>query len=127
MNNIIFAEKDLIILIHDDQINRYGGNLGFLNENLLDSAIGAVKQTYGGNFLNKFPHEMASTYMFSICKNHAFLDGNKRTAVSTLLTFLDMNNYTLNLSESELYNISIKVAEGSMKKDQLSKIILENI
>lgn len=59
---------------------------------------------------------MAAAYLYSICRNHPFLDGNKRTAVSCTLTFLALNDIWIEADENEFYEIVIAVAEGRASK-----------
>ena len=59
---------------------------------------------------------MAAAYLYGICRNHPFVDGNKRTAAATALTFLDMNGIELDVAEDDLYDLVIGVAEGRVSK-----------
>ncbi len=55
--------------------------------------------------------------------NHAFVDGNKRTAFAVMVTFLDLNGYTLNLSQEEAYNLVIGVVQREITKEELSILL----
>ena len=78
-----------IIVIHDRQISRHGGASGMRDRGLLEAAIARPinKHSYGETDL----FELATAYAFGIAKAHAFVDGNKRTALVTTLTFLLIN------------------------------------
>ena len=65
---------------------------------------------------------MAAAYLFHLCQNHAFLDGNKRIGASTALVFLYLNDWELNLPESELVNLVLDVASGVIGKTKLTSI-----
>ena len=83
---------------------------------LLHSAMGNAEATFGAVFLHETIFEMAAAYLYGICRNHPFVDGNKRTAVATALTFLDMNGVEVNANENEFYDLVIGVAEGRVSK-----------
>jgi death on curing protein len=66
---------------------------------------------------------MASAYLFHIVKNHAFLDGNKRTGLLAALVFLKLNGVNVVDRDSLLYDVTIAVAEGRLDKDGLAAIL----
>ena len=65
---------------------------GLRDRALLESAVAAPQASYGGEFLIEDPIEIAAAYLFYLCRNHAFLDGNKRTALASAVLFLRMND-----------------------------------
>lgn len=76
---------------------------------------------FGGEFLHTTIYEMAAAYAFHICKNHPFLDGNKRTAYSVMLLFLSLNDFDFVDDDQEHYAVMMAVANGEMTKQQLSE------
>ena len=84
-----------VIEIHDREIADAGGLSGVRDFNALESALAAPQASFGGQFIMDI-FEMAATYINSIALNHPFLDGNKRTALATSLTFLFMNGFEIN-------------------------------
>jgi death-on-curing protein len=112
----LFLTLDEILSLHEDQIRRYGGSGGVRDLGLLQSAIGTVTATFGGAFLHGSLFEMAAAYLFHICRNHAFVDGNKRTAVAAALTFLEMNGVEIDAGEKDFYDLVIGVAERKVTK-----------
>ncbi len=82
----------------------------------MESAIGSAAATFGGAFLNETPLDMSAAYLYGICRNHPFVDGNKRTATATALVFLDLNGVWVEADEDEFYDLVIGVAEGSGEK-----------
>lgn len=83
----LFLTLDEVLGLHDDQIRLFGGSGGIRDLGLLQSAIGNVAATFGGRFLHETLFEMAAAYLYGICRNHPFIDGNKRTAADAALTF----------------------------------------
>jgi len=69
---------------------RYGGKPSLRDEKLLESALES-EATFEGEYLHKSIYEMAAAYGFHLCKNHPFIDGNKRIALIALFTFLYVN------------------------------------
>ena len=77
--------------IHAEVLAAHGGSDGLRDQALLESAVAAPQATYGGEPLFKDPLEIAAAYLFYLCRNHAFVDGNKRTALAACLVFLEAN------------------------------------
>ncbi len=86
-----FLQIQDVLLLHGDQVDRYGGEHGVRDLALLESAVAQPQATFGGEFLHKDLFEMAAAYLFHIVQNHPLVDGNKRTGLVTALTFLDFN------------------------------------
>jgi len=77
--------------IHGEVLAAHGGAAGIRDETLLESAVAAPQASMMGQPLISDPIEIAAAYLFYICKNHAFVDGNKRTALAACLVFLEEN------------------------------------
>lgn len=97
--SIVFLTLGDILEIHKDQIQRYGGSYGIRDEHLLLSSIAQPYATFGSKFLHKTVHDKASAYLFHICQSHPFIDGNKRTSLTSALTFLFINGYSIEYDE----------------------------
>ena len=77
--------------IHAEVLAAHGGLAGVRDEALLESAVAAPQATMMGRPLIGDPIEIAAAYLFYLCRNHAFIDGNKRTALACCLVFLEAN------------------------------------
>ena len=77
--------------IHAEVIAANGGSKGLRDEGLLESAVAAPQATFGGEPLMQNTGEIAAAYLFYLCRNHPFVDGNKRTALAACLVFLEVN------------------------------------
>lgn len=77
--------------IHEEVLLAHGGSPGIRDEALLESAVAAPQATMMGRLLISEPVEIAAAYLFYICRNHAFIDGNKRAALASCLVFLKVN------------------------------------
>jgi death-on-curing protein len=122
MNGFIFLTLSDVIEIHRDQIERYGGQYGIRDIKLLQSAIGMPEASFDGEFLHPDVFEMAAAYAYHICKNHPFIDGNKRTALVCSLVFLEFNGISLDDPMGMLYDAMVSVALGGMKKHELAEV-----
>jgi death-on-curing protein len=116
----LFLSLEEVLAIHEDRIRRYGGSSGIRDLTLLESAMGVVSATFGGEFLHHTLFEMGAAYLFHICRNHPFLDGNKRTALACSLAFLGMNGVRIRSSEDDLYDLVIRVASGKASKAEVA-------
>jgi len=78
--------------IHHEVLAAHGGARVIRDEALLESAVAAPQATLMGKPLISDPVEIAAAYLFYLCRNHPFVDGNKRTALAACLVFLDNND-----------------------------------
>ena len=78
-------------VIHQEVLAAHGGGDGLRDEALLESALAAPQATWGGEPIMSDGVEIAAAYLFYLCRNHPFVDGNKRTALAACLVFLDRN------------------------------------
>jgi death-on-curing protein len=115
-----FLELDEILEIHALQLDEFGGMAGVRDRGLLESAVEQPRATAFGDLLHADLFEMAAAYLFHIVKNHAFLDGNKRTALVAALVFLDINGVSLERDDERLYELTMAAAEGRADKTQIA-------
>lgn len=124
---IKFPDKETIITFHNDQIDKYGGSKGIRDENLLESALAQPEATFGGECVHEDIFMIAASYGFHICSNHPFYDGNKRTALIAMYTFLFVNGYRINADKKTLYAIMMDLASGKVEKEELAAFLRENV
>lgn len=115
----IFLTLDEVLEIHQDQIANYGGSPGLRDPGLLKSAIAQPESTFEGKYLHHGIFHMAAAYLFHICQNHPFEDGNKRAAFMAAFVFLDINGYSFEAPEDEVEPFVRGVAEGKATKEQI--------
>jgi death-on-curing protein len=113
MNEPNWITKDILLAVHAELLNRFGGLSGIRDEGLLDSALNRPKHllSYGGPTL----FQMAASYSHGIVKNHPFLDGNKRTGFMSAYIFLGVNGWSLEAPEEEavLETLALAASETS--------------
>ena len=122
MREPVFLSLDEILEIHEQQIERYGGSVGLRDAAGLESAAATPQATFGGEFLHTSIPTMAAAYLFHLCQNHAFIDGNKRVGANAAITFLLMNNWDASFDEDELVNLVLSVASAGLSKPRLIEI-----
>ncbi|MFT4606089.1 MAG: death-on-curing protein [Rhodothermales bacterium] len=112
-------------MLHAESLNYFGGLPGVRDEGLLESAIDRPRNKFGlGNTTDLF--ELAAAYGFGIAKNHAFMDGNKRTALLSIRAFLFRNGYSFAPKETETVTMIEGLAAGGIDEDMLARWIGEN-
>lgn len=109
--------------IHDEVLSTHGGARGIRDEALLESAVAAPQATMMGQPVMPNPIEIGAAYLFYLCRNHAFVDGNKRTALAACLVFLESNNLLPNakLPTDEWEAFVLDVAAGKLDRDQTTQ------
>lgn len=121
-----FIPNRIVATIHSDLLQRYGGRPGLRDPNLLDSALAQPRVTVGGKFAHKTLFDKAAAYGFHVCKNHPFVDGNKRVAFVLMDIFLQKNGWEITANEEEAYSMMMSLASGKLSKAQLSKWLKEH-
>jgi death on curing protein len=115
---------DQVIAIHSRQLRRFGGAAGLRDEGLLRSAIERP--------INKWHYEraklpeLAAAYAFGLAKNHAFVDGNKRMAFMSMMTFLWKNGVRFAPDQAQATNIIMSLAAGEVSEESLARWIRDN-
>ena len=124
---MILLSKEDILLLHEQLIERYGGLSGVRDEGLLDSALNAPFQGFGGvDFYPSIP-EKTVRLCFGLVKNHPFFDGNKRIGAMALLVVLDLNHYMLRTSQGELSEIILKLAANEITDTDLLQWVYDHL
>lgn len=116
---LYFLTLEDVLEIHSDQIKRYGGKEGIRSQHLLLSALAQPSSMFEGKYLHHSLYEKAAAYLFHICQNHPFIDGNKRVALVSTLIFLDLNHHSISYREEQLEDLVLSVAKGKIKKEQI--------
>ena len=116
---MIFFEYEQVVKLHSSLIAKTGGMDGVRDENLLDSALKAPFQTFGGNELYPDVLDKAAQLCYSLIENHPFADGNKRIGVHLTLLFLKLNNVDLMYSQQDLIDFGLNIASGKMSKKDI--------
>lgn len=111
---IVWIGKPLILAIHDRQLAEHGGAGGIRDDALLDSALARPRQMFAYGDPPPDHAALAASLAYGLARNHAFVDGNKRTAAVACETFLMLNGLTLEADDLMLYPLYIGLAEGCL-------------
>lgn len=109
---------DAAIAIHAEVLAAHGGGTGLRSRDLLESAIAAPQATMMGAPLISDPVEIAAAYLFYLCSNHPFVDGNKRVALATCLVVLSANVLlpSEELAIDDWESLTLDVAAGALSR-----------
>jgi death on curing protein len=118
--------KDIILILHEESIKKYGGAFGIRDEGLMESAIARPLQSFDGNDLYPSIIEKASAIIESIIINHPFVDGNKRTGYLAMLAYLKIGNIEIMASNDELYNFTISISTSEIHFDEIVHWLKQN-
>lgn len=110
--------SDVVREIHAEAIKLFGGLKGVRDENLLASAVLTPQSSFGGKSPYADIIEIAAAYLFYICKNHPFLDGNKRTAMMAAIVFLRLNAIEPLPDSAKWEKLMLDVAASQLDRDQ---------
>lgn len=112
MSNHVWVPLAAVAVIHDRQIARHGGAPGLRDQALLEMGCARAMNlaAYEGAGLN----EIAAAYAFGIAKAHAYIDGNKRTAFVTAITFLRLNGHAFRPDPVEGVRMMENLASGDV-------------
>jgi death-on-curing protein len=115
---------DAVKAIHREVLSAHGGAAGLRDEALLESAVAAPQATMMGQPLMSEPTEIAAAYLFYLCRNRAFIDGNKRTALAACLVFLEENGLLgeeAKLATDAWEEFVLDVASSKMDRDATNR------
>jgi death-on-curing protein len=120
---IIHLTVAAVKAIHAEVLAAHGGARGIRNETLLESAVAAPQATMMGQPLISDSIEIAAAYLFYLCRNHAFIDGNKRTALAACLVFLESNGLLpeVKLPADEWEEFVLDVAASKLDRDATTR------
>ena len=121
---MIRLSKSQVLFIHDQLIAETGGSPGLRDEGLLDSALNAPFQTFGGEDVYPSLQQKAARLCFGLVKNHPFIDGNKRIGAHVMLVFLALNGIELQHTQTELSDVILQLAAGTIQSSDLLDWIL---
>ena len=106
-------DTEMILLSHKLIIEATGGSQGIKDINLLVSVIDGIYNTFDGVELYPTKEDKAAYLAYGIAKNHAFVDGNKRVGINTMISFLKINGINLKATDEELVALGLSIAEST--------------
>lgn len=123
---MILLTVEEVISLHTKLIEHTGGSAGLRDRNLLESAVYSAITAFDGSEAYPSVEEKAARLMFSLTNNHAFVDGNKRIGVFTMLMTLQLNNIKIKYTQSELITLGLSVADNKIDYEGILSWIVKH-
>jgi death on curing protein len=125
MKRWIWLQKAVVLGIHEDQLAEHGGGVGVRDAGLLESALARPENlaTYGKPDVA----DVAAAYGYGISRNHAFIDGNKRTGFVAVELFLELNGHELVASDADCVLTMLAVASGDITEPEFAAWLREHV
>jgi death on curing protein len=120
----VWLPLPLVVAIHQEQLRTFGGPDGIRDPGALDSALGRARNQWA--YEGKDLAGLAAACAFGICRNHPFVDGNKRAAFLSMITFLGLNGIDFLADEAEATAIMLDLAAGTVNEEGLARWIRDN-
>ena len=121
MTEPVWLSPELVIAIHDEQLAEFGGAHRLRDAGALESAL--ARPLNRDHYGTKELASLAAAYGFGLSRNHAFVDGNKRTALLAIVTFLGLNGVDFDVPEPEA--VMLALAAGEVDEDGLASWIAD--
>jgi len=124
MTEPFWLTRQIVTAIHDEQLTIHGGAGALRDEGMLESALDWPKNRW--SYEQAELPELAAAYAFGIARNHPFIDGNKRTSLLALYTFLGVNGVDFIVPEAEAAAMILALAAGEVNEEGLTRWIRDN-
>jgi death-on-curing protein len=115
---------EVIVAIHDEQLAIHGGLAGTRDAAMLESALDRPRNKWA--YESAELPELAAAYGYGIAKNHPFVDGNKRTSLLAIYTFLGINGVDFIVAEADAAAMIFALAAGEVSEESLARWIRDN-
>lgn len=124
MSEPVWLTPEIVIAIHEMQLAEHGGPAGIRDMGMLESALGRPQNKFASGEIDLVV--LAAAYGFGVARNHPFIDGNKRTSLLVIYTFLGINDVDFIVPEAEFATIILDLAAGEVSEDSLARWIRDN-
>lgn len=120
-SGIIYLTSAQVLVIHDQAVKRFGGSSGIRDLGLVESAVARPQAGFDGEDLYPGLFAKAAALLQPLLKNHPFVNGNKRTALSSAAIFLQLNGYKLRNNHQKEVEFAVQVDNQHLSLEQISK------
>lgn len=124
MNEPVWLSEALVLAIQAEQLAIFGGASGVRDAGLLASALDRPRNKFG--YGEDELAVLAAAYAYGIARNHPFIDGNKRTALLAIYTFLGLNDLEFDVDEAEAAAVIEAMAAGKLSEAELAAWIAKH-
>jgi death-on-curing protein len=115
-----YLTPEQVLFLHSRLIKETGGGQGVRNLGMLLSTLGRPQAAFEGKELYPDLFSKTAALMDSLVRNHPFLDGNKRTAITSAALFLRINGYRLVVENDEMVRFTMACAQSQLSLDQIA-------
>ncbi len=115
---LYYLTVEVVEEIHTEAIGQFGGSAGIRELALLESAVAAPQASFGGESVYTNVAEVAAAYLFFLCRNHPFVDGNKRAALGSCIVFLRLNGVEPQSDSQAWEDLTLDVAASRIDREQ---------
>jgi death on curing protein len=116
--NCFHLTVEIVREVHAEAIAKFGGLDGVRDSALLESAVAAPQASRGGRSPYRDLTEVAAAYLYYLCRNHPFIDGNKRAALGSCIVFLRLNAVEPKPDGPAWEKLVFAIAAGSLDREQ---------
>src|SRR3989344_417679 len=109
-----------VLLLHHLSVEKSGGSHGLRDPGLLDAAVHRPQATFAGEDLYPTIFDKAGALCHSLIKNHAFVDGNKRTSLLSAMTMLELNGYIFTCKQQELVDFGLQIDNENISVEKIA-------
>jgi len=114
-----WLDRLVVEATHVDQVREHGGLIGLRDENALESALARARQRW--HYAEETDiAQLAAAYMYGLCSNHPFRDGNKRVSFLAAVVFLGLNGYTFQATDDDVVAKTLALAAGELSEADLA-------
>ena len=117
----VHLSAEIVREMHAEALRKFGGSDGVRDENLLASAVLTPQSSFGGKSPYADLVEIAGAYLFYLCGNHPFIDGNKRTAMMAAIVFLRLNEIEPAPDSDEWERLVLDVASSKLDREETTR------
>src|SRR5215475_13305013 len=116
----VWIDRELALAIHDRQLAEHGGATGVRDEGLLESALARPRQMFAYSDREPDVVDLAAALAYGIARNYPFVDGNKRTALVSCETFIELNGAILDADDADLFPLVLALADGRLGAEEFA-------
>jgi death-on-curing protein len=121
-----WLDRLVVEAMHVDQVREHGGLIGLRDENALESALARARQCWHYDSEADLA-TLAAAYMYGLCRNHAFRDGNKRVSFLSAVVFLELNGQSFEATDDEVVKQTLALAAGDLSEAELANWIRKHV
>lgn len=124
---MIFLTVGDVLVLHEEVVRASGGSAGVRDMGAVESAVAQPQAAFGGQELYPTLAEKAAALSFSLVKNHAFVDGNKRIGWASMRVFLRLNGYEIAADVDEQERAVLALAAGETSREDWTAWVKEHL